>query len=62
MVFVKSHTWFIDDGIDLLHHVKIGFIVGIFDSGASPGNHWQLACRELLTNIGAAYKTDINQM
>lgn len=59
---VQRNTWFIDDGINLLHHVKIGLIVGVFDAGASPWNHWQLACRELLTNISAAWNTDDNQM
>jgi len=36
---VQSNTGFIDDSINLLHHVKIGLIVGVFDSGASPWHH-----------------------
>lgn len=58
----RNNTRFIDDGVDLLHYVKIGLIVGVFDSGASPRHHWQLACGELFANIGAAWKTEVEQM
>lgn len=59
---VQTQTWFIDDSVDLLHHIKVGLVVSVFDSGASPWHHRQLACRELFTNIGATWKTDIKQM
>lgn len=53
---LKRNTRFIDDRIDLLHHVEISFIVCVLDPSAPPGDYRQLACRELFTHIGAAWK------
>lgn len=54
----QINTWFINDGIDLFHYVKIGFVVGVFHAGAPPWHHRQLTCGELLAHVGAAWRTD----
>lgn len=54
-----TNTWFINDCIDLLHHIKIGFVVGVFDPGASPRHHWELTGGQLFAHIGAAWNRHV---
>lgn len=50
----RFRTRFVDDGVDLFHHIEVSLVVGVFDSCASPWHHRELTCGELLSNISAS--------
>lgn len=55
---LKIPTWFINDGINLFNHIKIGLIVGVFHPSPSPRHHWQLSSGKLVTHIGASWDNE----
>lgn len=50
-------TWFVQNGVYFLDHIKIRFIVGVFNTHPPPRDIGQLACRQCVSDITSSWKT-----
>lgn len=55
---LQAPTWFVNDGINLFNHIKIGLIVGVFHPRSSPRYHGQLPSGQLVAHVGASWDNE----